>query len=209
MSKRLRLILALLLAALSLTAISVSFWYQDWQYSLPTPKPAHLQQPPFGSAIQLPPGLARFKQPNRPLFLHFLNSQCPCSRFNLDHVRSLTRRFGSGVDFVAVLQSRISGADLHLPMPVVGDQDGRLGLILGVYSTPQAVLLTQTGRLYFRGNYNISRYCMNETTEFARLALTSLVNGKMLPIFPEQAVIAYGCPLKKMFRAAVPGRGDR
>ena len=207
MSKRSRLILALLLTALSLTAISVSFWYQDWQYSLPTPKPADLQQPPFGSAIQLPPVLARFKQPNRPLFLHFLNSQCPCSRFNLDHVRSLIQRFGSKVDFVAVLQGQTSGADLHLALPVVGDRDGSLGLTLGVYSTPQAVLLTQTGQLYFRGNYNTSRYCINEATEFARLALAALVNGRPLPAFPAQAVIAYGCPLQR-FRTTLPERGD-
>ncbi len=88
-------------------------------------------------------------------------------------------------------------AGLHLAMPMVLDKDGRMGLALGVYSTPQAVLLNNAGRLYFRGNYNASRYCVDETKEFARLALAALVNGQPLPAFPQGAVIAYGCPLRR------------
>jgi hypothetical protein len=213
LSQKSRLTLALLLTALSLAVIGVSFWRQDWQYSLPTPRPAGLHQVSFGSTISLSPVLARFKRPHRPLFLRFLNSHCPCSQFNSEHVRSLAQRFGSEVDFVAVVQSQISArevqaecAGLHLVMPIVLDKDGQIGLALGVYSTPQAVLLNNAGQLYFRGNYNVSRYCADESTEFARLALTALVNGGPLPAFPRAAVIAYGCPLRRPRIA--PGRGD-
>ncbi len=212
MSQKTRLILTLFLVTSSLTAIGISFWRQDWRYSLPTPRPAGLYQPPLGSAVPLPPVLARFKRPRRALFLHFVNSRCPCSQFNLEHVRFLTEQFHSAVDFVAVVQTPLSEREaraeysgLHLAMPMVLDSKARLGSAFGVYSTPQAVLLGETGQLYFRGNYNLSRYCADATTEFARLALLALVNGRPLPAFPQQAMVAYGCPLRRLRTAPVKG----
>src|SRR5262245_2467514 len=88
--------------------IGAVFWYQDWRYSLPTPRPADLQQPPLRAALALPraggPSTLAAAGGDRPVLLHFFNPSCPCSRFNLDHVRALRKAFGDRVEFVAVLQ---------------------------------------------------------------------------------------------------------
>ena len=176
-----------------------AFWVQDLKYSLPTPKPASLAAVAVGSQPDLPamPGLAG----GRPLVLHFFNPGCPCSRFNLDHVRALVREQGTRVHFVAVLQGDDEGelrrqfASLGLGIPCVPDAHGAVAAACGVYSTPQAVILDGKGRLYFRGNYNLSRYCQAPGTEFARIALESFLSGKSVPVFPDAALVAYGCEL--------------
>lgn len=56
---------------------------------------------------------------------------------------------------------------------------------LGVYGTPQAVIPDGEGRLYYRGNYNRSRFCPQEWTEYVRLTLTE---GRTLPPLPKNRV---------------------
>lgn len=140
-------------------------------------------------------------QAGKPLFLHFFNPRCPCSRFNLDHVRDLTKRYGGRVRFVAVVQSgdplhtAVDPRTLGLPMEMVSDKDGAIAHACGVYSTPQAVLLDSAGRLYYRGNYNNSRYCTVAASQYARIALDALLSGSPPPHLPVSATTAYGCPL--------------
>ena len=88
-----------------LGAIGWVFWQQDLQYARPTPRPANWHRPANGAAIALPASIAaiRAAHPGQPLLLHFFNPDCPCSRFNVDHVRDLQARFGRQVTFVAVL----------------------------------------------------------------------------------------------------------
>jgi hypothetical protein len=80
-------------------------------------------------------------------------------------------------------------------MPAVADAGGERAAQLGVYSTPQAVLLTGDGRIYFRGNYNSSRYCIDRRSEFMRIAIEALLEGAPQAPVPSEAAIAYGCPL--------------
>jgi hypothetical protein len=176
-------------------------WWQDWRYTLPTPRPSGLVQAVPGTPISLAhvsPDVPRAG--GRPVLLHFFNPRCPCSRFNLDHVRGLQQRWANKVEFIAVVQgckprdARRALARAGLDMPAIADPDGRIAERCGVYSSPQAVLLDPEGRLYFRGNYNTSRYCTTEATEFARLALDSLAAGAPPPRFAA-AGIAYGCEL--------------
>jgi hypothetical protein len=65
----------------------------------------------------------------------------------------------------------------------------------GIYSTPQAVLLDEHLRLYYRGNYNASRYCTDENTSYAKIALAALLNNSSGIIFNPLALRAYGCSL--------------
>ncbi len=198
---RVRRGLAAGVALLLLGAAALTFWYQDWQYNLPTPRPPGLNAPPTGVRLALA-GWAPQKDP-RPLFLHFFNPQCPCSRFNLAHIRELLRSHGQRARFVAVLQGDDSRAaqasfdSLGLDMEALPDPHGRLAAVCGVYSTPQAVIVDPAGRLYWRGNYNASRYCTNRRTEFARLALESVLERGAMPQLPPPATIAYGCPLPR------------
>jgi hypothetical protein len=80
-------------------------------------------------------------------------------------------------------------------VPVLLDADGSLAKQLGVYSSPQAVLVQSTGALYYRGNYNLARYCTDARSEFARLAIEHLLAGDASYDAPVQARVAYGCPL--------------
>ena len=73
------------------------------------------------------------------------------------------------------------------------DPDGAVAKRLGVYSTPHAVILSKTGELYYRGNYNRGRFCADPKTEFARLALESLLANGPPPQFPKSATLSYGC----------------
>ena len=183
-------------AALLLLCVAVAgLWYQDWRYSLPTPRPANLAQPAPGQRVFADDlGAAALVADGRPLWLHFTSSECPCSRFAADHVRALVRDCGARVRFVAVEEGE-GGSGVELGMPEIADPDGRIARRFGVYSTPQAVLLAGDGSLWYRGNYNASRYCSDARSAYARLALEALLGGAPRPEFPAPATVAYGCAL--------------
>ncbi|CAA9345017.1 MAG: hypothetical protein AVDCRST_MAG56-8073 [uncultured Cytophagales bacterium] len=192
-------LLMVVFSLVCLSGIGFLFWYEDMQYARPTPRPASLVQLPVGSALRLE---AAGKMPGgKPLLLHFFNPSCPCSRFNRGHLRELYAQFGPKVDMVVVLQAKDTleairkYRDWELPMPYVTDPAGTLAERCGVYATPQAVLLSPDARLYYRGNYNTGRYCVNRDTQFARRALEALLADQPAPLFPGVAQTAYGCLL--------------
>lgn len=192
--------------------VGLAFWYQDWQYSLPTPRPAELKQPAVGEMISLAsfagadtvPGLNQHESEaagQAVTLFHFFNPACPCSQFNLDHVRQLQRQFEGQVRVVAVLQSDDPPAalaafrELKVPCDAIVDEGGAIAKRMGVYSTPQGVVLDRERRLYFRGNYNRSRYCTSPETEYARLAIVDCLAGKPAPRFDAFSATARGCEL--------------
>lgn len=189
-----------------LTAIVAVFWFQDLRYSRPTPIPAHYDPPAVGDALPLSPALASQPGDTRPILLHFFNQDCPCSRFNVEQARTLVDKFHDRVRFVLILQTSetdpvaeqksLSAATRKLG-GVEGfiDCEGRLAERYGVYSTPQAVILDARGVMAYRGNYNSSRYCTDAATEFARLALEAVLDGRQPPVLPALAYQAYGCEL--------------
>jgi hypothetical protein len=200
---RVRIVLASLTTALLMLGVVGVFWYQDWQYALPTPPPARWQAVATGETIALPVDLVRSlgRDGAKPILLHFFNPGCPCSKFNLDHVRSLVAEFKGRVHVVAVLQGEDAAvlqkkfSSLGLGIASVFDGGGKLAARCGVYSTPQAAIIDEGGRLYFRGNYNTNRYCTARETEFARIALTELLAGRPARRHAAEAEVAYGCPL--------------
>ncbi|WP_035755917.1 hypothetical protein [Hugenholtzia roseola] len=206
-----------LLILLLLVGIAASFVWFEWENIAPTPKPAGYQAVFKGTKIAdkqlsylykaLP--IQTAQQNSRPLFLHFFSPDCPCSRFNLDHLKSLVRRYGDRIDFVALLwhdpQNPISDPKRYdfaqtygIDIPTLADPEGTIAKAVGAYATPQAALLTNEGTLYFRGNYNLSRYCTSRETRFAEQALVALLEGKNPPDFGKWATEAYGCPLEPL-----------
>ena len=179
-------------------ALGLLFWYSEFVYQLPTPVPAGYQPVAVGTSIHLP--LAMLAG-SRPVFLHFFNPDCPCSRFNLPHFRSLVSAYGDRVDFAIVPMVKagrtiaveeiqyLAGVDVPVLL------DAGIAEACGVYSTPQAVLLGDHNKLYYRGNYNKSRYCTDKKSNYAQMALDSLLRTHGPPVFGRLAQEAYGCQI--------------
>lgn len=187
----------LAIAVGALITMGVVFWEQDLQYSLPTERPADLRQAAHGSQLALPSALTSTVrlETGKPLLLHFYNPECPCSRFNRDHVDMLRRRFAGDVQFVEIVEAAPrEAAPSDDALPYVVDDGGAMAALFGVYSTPQAVLLDGERRLVYRGNFNTTRYCTTPQTQFVRLAIEALL-GRGAPVLDPRAEIAYGCPL--------------
>lgn len=175
------------------------FWYTDWVYRLPTPVPENYREVTNGAVIKLPAKLNSGN--NKPVFLHFFNPGCPCSRFNIAHFKSLVKQYDDEVDFAIVVMSNREYTEKEIQnqfdttLPVFFDTT--IAASCGVYSTPQAVIINPRHQLYFRGNYNRSRYCTEKKTEYARIALDSLLNHHRDVVFDHFALKAYGCQLPK------------
>lgn len=179
--------------------IAYIFWYQEWKYSLPTPVPANYQGIKSGTHVSIKsiPGLAHS---SKPLFLHFFNPNCPCSRFNISHFKSLVKEYGHKIDFAVVVltsDSEYTEKDIQrkfdLALPVVFDSS--YAAACGVYSTPQAAIINTDKSLYYRGNYNKSRYCTDKKTNYAQIAIESLLAEQAHPLLGPAATVSYGCTL--------------
>lgn len=198
-----KILLLVLAEALCCGVVAASFWLEDLRFSLPTPRPVNLVEPPMGDRVELrePLATALGDRDAAPCVLHFFNPSCPCSRFNLDHLRRLVRTYGGRVRFVAILEGDDAAAvtaefrKLKVGIDALPDVDGRIAASLGVYATPQAVVLDAADRVYYRGNYNASRYCVDRETEFVRIAIESCLAGNAPPRWPSIATTAQGCEL--------------
>jgi thioredoxin-related protein len=180
------------------SGIAAIFWYQEMQYLLPTPVPENHR-------VVLPHEVVQFDsvlipQTNgKPKLLHFFSPDCPCSRFNVKHFLSLNRKYGNAIDFYVVIADKknvISARNkIEDEVPVIVDTTRELARACGVYSTPQAALIQQNNQLYFRGNYNRSRFCTDKNSNFVQMAMDSLLAGKGPPHFIELATKSYGCSI--------------
>ncbi len=114
----------------------------------------------------------------------------------------MVRRHADSVEFVAILQAdKNDQAGIEefkkkydLGIRVINDPEGSIAATLGVYSTPQAVLIKDE-TIFYKGNYNRARFCLSRNTKFAEIALQAMVNNEPAPEFPEVALVAYGCEL--------------
>jgi len=173
------------------------FWHNQLKYSLPTPIPADYKSVQNGKKIMLGQKL-QFNN-DKPVFLHFFNPDCPCSRFNIDQFKSLVKTYRSQVNFAVVLMTDkpYTSSDIQnkfgITVPIVADST--IAMSCGVYSTPQAVVLTAEKKLYYRGNYNKSRYCTDKKTSYANIALMNILHKNTTLRLDQYALKAYGCTL--------------
>lgn len=181
---------------LLLLTIGSIFYYTEWKYSLPTPVPEDYKAIEVGEKIVIN-GLAYDQA--KPLFLHFYNPDCPCSRFNMAHFKSLVKEYSDKMQFaiVPMTDQAYSQADIQnklgLSLPVLFDST--IAEACGVYSTPQAVIINKDQELFYRGNYNRTRYCTDKKTAYAKMAIESILNQKVPITFDAYALKAYGCEL--------------
>jgi hypothetical protein len=115
---------------------------------------------------------------------------------------SLSKKYSKHVNFYIVLQSDDENAKhdfkrrYELNLPILQDGEGAISDICGIYSTPQAVILNENSVVYFKGNYNKSRFCTRKETRYVEIALDSLIQNKPLPMFVQnELTLPYGCSL--------------
>ena len=191
--------LVLILASVS---IGLIFWQQEMKYQLPTPVPSNYKLVSLGQSVRLPEDF----NSSTAYFLHFYNPDCPCSRFNSKNVKFLIRSHGDSVRMVIIvpdLSSAKKARNEFGEVDIYVDETNQLALSTGVYSTPQAVIIDQHQKLYYRGNYNKSRYCTSKATNFAELALVALFNHQPSPQFGLLATQSYGCEWDKTNEASL------
>jgi len=192
-----RKILVCSLLGIILSVIIAFFWLQELRYNLPTPLPAKYQVVYTGESIRAPADLKT--DPSKPVFLHFFNPDCPCSKFNIKHFKELQKKYESKMDFViVVISDKIFTSEQiqkRFDTPVAISFDTSIARACGVYSTPQAALIDRNNHLYYRGNYNKSRYCTDKKTNYAELAIEGLLHNNRQLVFSPEALEAYGCEL--------------
>jgi thiol-disulfide isomerase/thioredoxin len=193
-----KLLLGLWLSFLFL-AILVLFWQNEYKYSLPTPIPKNHHDVVMGTHIDLG---KRVTIKNKPVFIHFFNPDCPCSRFNVPHVSGLIKKYGDKIDFKIVVLNKEKNFTIEeiqnkfdATIPVFFDE--AMAKKCGVFSTPQAVLIDTSQNLYYRGNYNKTRYCTDADSNYAQMAIDSLLSQNSTPLFDTLALRSYGCSLPK------------
>ncbi|MBT31574.1 MAG: AhpC/TSA family protein [Thalassobius sp.] len=197
MKKRILVVLILITTS---SSIAFLFWNQELQYKQPTPVPNGYTQVPVSSIINLDENLGGTldNKTGKIAFLHFFNPLCPCSRFNTKHVNYLIDTYQENTEFIVVVPHGTKEEEVEeffeTSISVIyDDKEGSLAKACGVYSTPQAVIIDQDSKLYFRGNYNKSRYCTLPQTNYAEIALNNLIDGKPSSDFGNLASTAYGC----------------
>ncbi|UXX78728.1 hypothetical protein N7E81_15315 [Reichenbachiella carrageenanivorans] len=182
-----------------MSIIAWLFWKQELQYTLPTPVPPNYKVVYVNESVPL--DNAAIAPLQYPKFYHFFKPDCPCSRFNVKHFNYLQSQFANDVDFVVVIPEGAEMSDavdyFDGKIQVMEDVGDKLANGFGVYSTPQAVIVNTDGKLYFRGNYNKARYCTDAMSNFAQMALDSLMSNKPAPKFGPLATVSYGCGLPK------------
>lgn len=171
--------LILIWLTLLFTMIVTLFWRNEYVYSLPTPVPKNLKAVRLGDDIDIPNIL---HSTSKPVFLHFFNPDCPCSKFNITHFKSLVKQYSNEITFVIVAMNKgtKTAKDIQnkfdLSLPVLFDKS--IATSCGVYSTPQAVIISPDQKLYYRGNYNRARYCTDKKRNYAQQALDSLLHNR-------------------------------
>jgi len=180
------------------SAISVLFWQNEFKYSLPTPVPKNYHDIAMGSKIDLKCCITDM----RPIFIHLFNPDCPCSLFNIPHVSGLIKKYGNRINFKIVVLNKQKDFTIEeiqkkfdTNIPVYFDES--IAKNCGVFSTPQAVLLDGSRSLYYRGNYNKTRYCTNADSNYAQMAIDALLKQTKSPSFDALALRAYGFSLPK------------
>jgi hypothetical protein len=185
-----KIIVSIWLLALS-TIIAVLFWYNDLVYQIPTPVPQNYSVVQIGTFINIPTIGKR-----KPVFIHFFNPNCPCSRFNIPSVKLLYHKYHHQFNFmIVVVGNGTYTADeinnkFNIDATIVFDKS--IAIKCGVYATPQLVLLNSQHRLFYRGNYNRNRYCADEKTNYAKFAIEGLLGNNKL-LLNRSALKPYGC----------------
>ena len=147
------------LAILCLGSFSYIFYQNDWKLTTERPRPAGYPQTPARLSAEAP----------QLVLYHFYSPTCPCSRFVWPEVEALAKQYQGRVKVVAV--SAEPDPDARAGLRPVIDTSEALARSMGIYCTPQAVLVGPQGQVLYTGTYNRARFCNDGQTAFVAQAL--------------------------------------
>lgn len=185
----------------ALFVIGYLFWTQELQYLSPTEKPHEYVEVKVMEKVNLKEALGPSN--GKPFFIHYYNPYCPCVKFNYGYYEELVKKYEGNFNMYLVMREIDRDVldeireKVNTNITVLIDEDGEIARQTGVYSTPQAVLVNADYSLYYRGNYNRSIYCTQKASNYAEMAIDSMLMGKPSPDFGYFATTSYGCSLTK------------
>lgn len=184
----------MLLTGLWATLMVGAFWKFEGSYLVPV-KPKH--EPSAKVHSQALTGVNLDSYRGQLVLLNFWDPNCACTEFTEPHVRHIAEKFPTVKVITVVIGSReqeksaIEKARNHrVPGEFLPDRDGKLCERFGIPAAPAAVIIDPSGKMAYRGGYNIGRFCDNASTAFAEQALAALTIGKQVP---QANIPFYGC----------------
>lgn len=179
-----------------LTSVGCTFWYSGWQFISPMLILCTYKVLLPGTYLLLTNPLLKTKQ--GPLLIHFFISDCPYSTFKLAYFKNIAAKF-NGIIYVAFVQ--VGNKMLHIPhsiqkhagVPIFLSADFKITHLTGFCINPQAVLLTASNLLYYRGNYYNSPYCIGIGGRYVKMVFDFLLAIKQPPAFNRMCLTPYGC----------------
>jgi hypothetical protein len=185
-----RIAAVIAISGILMSGIGAAFLREEARYALPEPAPEDFQDVALGTVVKHPSLAGNRKA----VLLHFHSGKCPCSRYAIEHLAELARRFRHDIEFVSVTSD--GQGDFPWATRKIQDSDASLAAAVGIYATPQAALLDENGKLLFHGSYNRSRFCSDVESQYVRVAIEDFLGGKSQRSQPGAAK-AFGCALKK------------
>ena len=166
-----QLALAVLVAWLVLSALA--FWWFQFRHIGPFSDYWASFDGQYFKEYQLLP-----TQGYEAVVVHFIDEECPCSRFATDHIAELEEQYGARVEFIRYQP------DIFAPASTNAQQ--KLAAIL---VSPAVAIWDQQGQLAYLGPYSGGAIC-GQGTDFVAMTLNLLAQNQNPLWFNQEAV---GC----------------
>jgi hypothetical protein len=177
------------LLPLWLGSTAVTIYTLHLRYAAPVEAPAGVKSLATGAASPFA-RLGDIDLRTGTVLVNFWREGCPCSRFAEAEFAEIARQFPE-LRTVTVVDGTLEGWRARgLPGQSVANEGG-IAKRFGVWAAPAAAVIAN-GRMVYVGAYNVSRYCANEETAFARKAISAALKGEAPQV---RSTPFFGCAL--------------
>ncbi len=136
------------------------------------------------------------------MYLHFYDQNCHYSKKNIAHLDKLIAETHEAIQWIIVTKTDVGIGTTPIErfgkqVKWVVDADGTIADRMGVFMTPQAVLL-EGSTIYYRGNYTKNgAFCGADNIKSSNpaIAIQSKLKGQPLPFLMATSNSYVGCPL--------------
>lgn len=172
-----------------LGSTAVAVYTLHLRYATPVTAPAGMKALPEGVEVPFD-RLGDVDLRSGVVLVNFWREGCPCSRFAEGEFAQIAREFLALRHVTVVDGSLEAWQDRGLPGTSVAN-GGQIAKRFGVWAAPAAAVVAN-GRVVYVGAYNVSRYCANAETAFARKAVSAALKGETPKV---RSTPFFGCAL--------------